>query len=82
MKTKTDVTIVSFSLVLKYCVIELYSLRFLMYKSLKTKSFSRKTEAFVLVEGGEMHSELLTPIKGFFSSLIKVCYPIRLFNHV
>jgi len=30
---------------------------------LKTKGFSRETEAFILIGGGETHSELLTGAK-------------------
>jgi hypothetical protein len=47
----------------------------------KKKASVLKLKPF-LIGGGETHSELLTPANCFFSSLIRVCYPTRLFNHV
>ena len=54
---------VSFSLVHKYCVNELcapkFSIKILMFKSLKTKGFSHKTEAFCWIGSDWTISELL-----------------------
>lgn len=55
-------------------------MEFLISQSLKTKGFSRKTEALIKVGGGEMHSELSTPINCFFSSLGKICYYLEPYN--
>jgi hypothetical protein len=56
-ETKVGFTVVSFCLVRKYCVIELYAaeffgVNFVLY-ALKTKGFSGETEAFILNGDGE-----------------------------
>ena len=61
-------TAISSSLVRKICVIGLYAVEFfgVLYVT-KNKSFSRKTEAFILIGGGENRTLVLSkrPINAY-----------------